>query len=451
MSAELSAWFADDGELAFAKRALVMPWRHRTPIDGADHAAVWAQLQATPRRPGKGLAYVHVPFCANHCLFCGFYQNRWDEAASRPYTDRLIAEIEREADTALVQGAPIHAVYLGGGTPSALAAGDLARLITALRTRLPLAPDAEITVEGRIRHFDDARIDACLDAGANRFSIGIQSFDTRVRQRLGRNASRKQAIAFLDGLARRDRAAVVCDLIFGLPDQDDDVWARDLETVCALPLDGVDLYALNLLPTTPLSKAVELQRRSLSTPQARQRMYLAGVGRLADAGWMQLSNSHWARTTRERNLYNQSIKEGADCIAFGSGAGGSAHGVSYVVGGELAAYEARIDAGFKPVSSMARSDAWQRTRDVVTGGIERGRLDLHALPLDRRNAIADALVPLIANWHAAGLLGDAGPVLRLTPRGRFWANNLHAALNDIIPRLADNPNAARAARTGAEP
>ncbi|AOX99070.1 heme anaerobic degradation radical SAM methyltransferase ChuW/HutW [Jeongeupia sp. USM3] len=436
MSAELSAWFAEKGELAFAKRALVMPWRHRTPITEADHPAAWQRLQATPRHGRKGLAYVHVPFCANHCLFCGFYQNRWQEEASRPYTDRLIAEIEREADTGLVQGAPIHAVYLGGGTPSALAANDLARLITALRNHLPLAPDAEITVEGRIRHFDDARIDACLDAGANRFSIGVQSFDSHVRQRLGRQASGEQAAAFLEGLARRDRATVVCDLIFGLPDQDEAVWRRDLDTVCALPLDGVDLYALNLLPTTPLFKAVELQRRSLSSPQERQRMYLAGVARLADAGWAQLSNSHWARTTRERNLYNQLIKDGADCLAFGSGAGGSAHGVSYVVGGELAGYEAQIDAGLKPLSNMATSDAWQRTRDAVTGGIERGRLDLRTLPLDDAGIVAAQLQPLIANWHEAGLLADAGPVLRLTPRGRFWANNLHSALNELVPSLA---------------
>ncbi|MBM3115503.1 heme anaerobic degradation radical SAM methyltransferase ChuW/HutW [Jeongeupia naejangsanensis] len=446
MSAELNAWFAETGELAFPKRALVMPWRHRTPIDASEHATTWRQLQGRPRHGRKGLAYVHVPFCANHCLFCGFYQNRWQEEASRPYTDRLIAEIEREADTALVGSAPIHAVYLGGGTPSALAASDLARLITTLRTHLPLAPDAEITVEGRIRHFDDARIDACLDAGANRFSIGVQSFDTRVRQRLGRQASREQAIAFLESLAARDRAAVVCDLIFGLPDQDDDVWARDLETVCALPLDGVDLYALNLLPTTPLSKAVELQRRSLSTPQERQRMYLAGLGRLAEAGWQQLSNSHWARTTRERNLYNQLIKDGADCLAFGSGGGGSAHGISYVVDGTLAAYEEKIDAGLKPLSHLALSDPWQPAREAVTGGIERGRLDLSRLPVDDTATLIARLQPLLGNWHETGLLADAGPVLRLTPRGRFWANNLHAALNDLIPQLvAATLPAARAA------
>ncbi|MCV5283422.1 heme anaerobic degradation radical SAM methyltransferase ChuW/HutW, partial [Escherichia coli] len=82
----------------------------------------------------------------------------------------------------------IHAVYFGGGTPSALSAHDLARIITTLREKLPLAPDCEITIEGRVLNFDAERIDACLDAGANRFSIGIQSFNSKIRKKMARTS-----------------------------------------------------------------------------------------------------------------------------------------------------------------------------------------------------------------------------------------------------------------------
>ena len=141
---------------------------------------------------------------------------------------------------------------------------------------MPLAPDCEITVEGRILNFDDERIDACLEAGTNRFSIGIQTFDTRVRQRMGRRASRKEAIQFLRKLGERDRAAVVCDLMFGLPEQTPESWREDLQIVRDLPLDGVDLYALNLLPSTPLGKAVENKRVSLPDVTQRRDFYLEG-------------------------------------------------------------------------------------------------------------------------------------------------------------------------------
>lgn len=160
------------------------------------------------------LAY---PFLRNTLYFLRFYQNRFEEDHCARYTNALLREIEMEADSALHQSAPIHAVYFGGGTPSALSARDLARIITALRDKLPLAPDCEITIEGRVLNFDDARIDACLDAGANRFSIGIQSFNSRIRKKMARTSDGPTAMAFMQGLVKRDRAAVVCDLLFGLP------------------------------------------------------------------------------------------------------------------------------------------------------------------------------------------------------------------------------------------
>jgi len=435
MDYDFTPHYAEAGELAFPRRASAMPWAHRTPLPPTEIGQRWQQLQKQPRVGRKGLAYVHIPFCANHCLFCGFYANRWQEQNSRPYTNRLIAEIETGSQQPLTTSSPIHAVYLGGGTPSALAPDDLFRLIQALRQHLPLTPDAEITVEGRIQHFDGARIDACLAAGANRFSIGVQSFDSTVRQQLGRKSDRRTAITFLERLAARDQAAVVCDLIFGLPGQDEKVWQADLDTVCALPVDGVDLYSLALLPSAPLAKAVQLGRRTIAGPTQRLQHYLQGHVRLAREGWMQLSNSHWARTTRERNLYNQLIKQGADCLAFGSGAGGHVAGLSYVVQPTLADYEITIDRGEKPLAMMALADGWQPLREAVIGGIEAGRLDLAALPLESANELVSLLAPLLSQWQQIGLLEDAGAVLRLTPTGRFWANNLHVALNQVITTL----------------
>lgn len=284
-------------------------------------APTWQNVisQSAPSR--KRLVYLHIPFCATHCTFCGFYQNRFEEDRCTRYTNALLREIEMEADSPLHQSAPIHAVYFGGGTPSALAAQDLASIITTLRERLPLAPDCEITIEGRVLNFDDERIDACLDAGANRFSIGIQSFNSKIRKKMARTSDGASAIAFMEGLVRRDRAAVVCDLLFGLPGQDAKLWGKDLAIARDIGLDGVDLYALNLLPNTPLGKAVETGRTSVPSPAERRDLYLQGCDFMDQAGWRCISNSHWARTTRERNLYNLLIKQGADCLAFGSGAG----------------------------------------------------------------------------------------------------------------------------------
>ena len=120
---------ADPVRDAFAARRAVMPWRSRRPLPAGEVEATWARLLADRRAAGPRLAYVHVPFCANHCLFCGFYRNAYTPQAATAYTDLVIAEIEREADAPAVAAQPVEAVYLGGGTPSALSADEVEEVV----------------------------------------------------------------------------------------------------------------------------------------------------------------------------------------------------------------------------------------------------------------------------------------------------------------------------------
>lgn len=430
MNIDLMPYHARLGPLPFPKRWATMPWRDSRPLPAESLHDSWQALLQNALPRNKRLLYLHIPFCATHCTFCGFYQNPLKPDSTERYTDYLLRELGMEADSPLLQGGPIHAIYFGGGTPSALSAQQLHLIISQLRKILPLAPDCEITVEGRIFNFDDERIDACLEAGANRFSIGVQTFNTRIRQRMGRKADRDQTIRFLTDLASRDRAAVVCDLMFGLPHQTPETWQEDLAIVRQLPLDGVDLYALNLLPTTPLAKSVENNRVELPTLAQQCDFYCSGADSLAQAGWHQLSNSHWARTTRERNLYNLLIKQGADCLALGSGAGGSLQGHAYMQHRSLDNYYRLIDSGQKPLMMMTQASGEHPWRAKLQSGIEVGRLDLSELV-----ANPNPLMPLIAQWHQCHLLKDNSFCLRLTDSGRFWASNMMQALQHLIPSL----------------
>ncbi|HEN3609469.1 TPA: heme anaerobic degradation radical SAM methyltransferase ChuW/HutW [Yersinia enterocolitica] len=430
MNIDLMPYHARQGPLPFPKRWATMPWRDSRPLPAESLEDNWQALLQKALPPNKRLLYLHIPFCATHCTFCGFYQNPLQTDSTARYSDYLLRELSMEASSPLLQGGPIHAIYFGGGTPSALSAQQLHSIISQLRKSLPLAPDCEITVEGRIFNFDDERIDACLEAGANRFSVGIQTFNTRIRQRMGRKASRDEAIHFLTNLASRDRAAVVCDLMFGLPHQTAETWQEDLAIVRQLPLDGVDLYALNLLPTTPLAKSVENNRIELPTLAQQCDFYCSGAESLAQAGWHQLSNSHWARTTRERNLYNLLIKQGADCLVLGSGAGGSLQGHAYMQHRSLDNYYRLIDNGQKPLMMMTQASGEHPWRAKLQSGIEVGRLDLSELITDPY-----PLMPLIAQWHQSHLLKDDSFCLRLTDSGRFWASNIMQALQNIIPSL----------------
>ncbi|MEB2343886.1 MAG: heme anaerobic degradation radical SAM methyltransferase ChuW/HutW [Deltaproteobacteria bacterium] len=414
---------------AFARRAPLVPWRGQRPVPADALEEAWQRLIGTPAPRGKRVAYVNVPFCANHCLFCGFYRGPAQPARIAGYASLVIEELERERAAAGVARAPVHALYLGGGTPSALPAGELHHLLRALRGALPLAPDCEITVEGRWLGFDAEKVDACLEAGANRFSIGVQSFDTAVRRSQGRRASRDELLRFLAELVDRDRAAIVADLLIGLPGQTPDTWQDDLRACIDLELDGVDLYPLNVYPATPLAGAIAAGKSGPALPLPEQgALYREGARVLEDAGWRQISNSHWARATRERNLYNLLIKQGADCLGYGAGAGGSLAEHSYALAAELEAYAALVRAGRKPLRAIREPDADERLQQHLAAQLEVGRLDLATLGPDARERAG----ALVGQWQRAGLLEGAGPRLRLTVAGRFWAPNLARGLRDVL-------------------
>lgn len=418
-SRPIEAWLRPGDALpaAFDKRQALMPMWGAQPLAQPQWADAWQTMLATPIAE-RSLAYVHIPFCANRCVFCGFYRNAWQEQRGKPYVDRLIAELASEASQR-PPGGSVSALYLGGGTPTALAAADLARLLAAARQYLPLTADCEITVEGRISHFSPDKAQACLAAGANRLSIGVQSFDSRLRRRLGRQHGGEEAAGYLRQLCRRTQAVVVADLMFGLPGQDDAKWAHDIDTALSLGLSGLDLYAFNCFPGLPLNRMLE---KGVLPPlpglATQARHYAYAVRRLEDAGWTQLSNSHFASPdSRERNHYNRAIKSGRDCLAFGSGAGGCHSGHSYQVQGELADYLA-TPADSKPLGFIAGVGPQKQTLSLIQGALEQGTFSLAAF----------AAFPLMLNqlrrWQAQGLLTLRHDAVQLSIAGRFWAPTL---------------------------
>ena len=374
------------------------------------------------------LAYLHIPFCANHCVFCGFYRNAWKDSQSSVYTDKIIEEMAAEAEVRTGNG-KIRAVYFGGGTPTALLTEDLVRLIRACYQYLPLAEDCEFTIEGRMSHFDLEKAQACIEAGANRISIGVQTFNTAIRRRLGRKHSGDEAFEYLAKLCELD-AVIVADLMFGLPNQTDEVWQNDIARAAELPLSGLDTYAFNLYPMLPINRMIE--KGAFPTPpgfdiQADQYAYT--VETLLEKGWEQVSNSHFAYPGRgERNRYNTLIKSDIPCLAFGSGAGGNFGGFSYQVQGDLESYLA-TPKGEKNIAFMSGHSPNKALLSKVQHDIETGRLN--PLLFDGNKAAQK----LIAQWQEMQLFKepDSDGLIRLNTSGRYWSPTLIRKLMLTLP------------------
>ena len=412
---------------AFPERQALMPVWGGVPMPRPQWQNIWKK-KLPHATDVDALAYLHIPFCANHCVFCGFYRNAWKDSQSSVYTDKIIEEMAAEAEVRTGNG-KIRAVYFGGGTPTALLTEDLVRLIRACYQYLPLAEDCEFTIEGRMSHFDLEKAQACIEAGANRISIGVQTFNTAIRRRLGRKHSGDEAFEYLAKLCELD-TVIVADLMFGLPNQTDEVWQNDIARATELPLSGLDTYAFNLYPMLPINRMIE--KGAFPTPpgfdiQADQYAYT--VETLLEKGWEQVSNSHFAYPGRgERNRYNTLIKSDIPCLAFGSGAGGNFGGFSYQVQGDLESYLA-TPKGEKNIAFMSGHSPNKALLSKVQHDIETGRLN--PLLFDGNKTAQK----LIAQWQEMQLFKepDSDGLIRLNTSGRYWSPTLIRKLMLTLP------------------
>ncbi len=416
---------------AFEEKAVVHAGLGGRPVPREELPQLWEKLSAVPRA-GKTSAYVHIPFCQTKCLYCGFYANALKEEAAHAYAQALISEIRADRDLPLVKSGPVHSVYLGGGTPTGLSARDLKQLLTTLKACLPLANDCEITVEGRILNFDEEKMDACLEGGANRFSLGVQTFDTGVRKKLGRLADEGTILRQLELLKSKDQAAIIIDLIFGLPGQTMAHWESDLKTFLGMELDGVDLYQLITFKGGALDKAVTQGRVGPAAGKTqRSRMFKRGVEIMTDARYRRLSISHWGRAFRERNIYNLSMKQKTHCLAYGSGAGGNLSGHMVFMDGTLESYMKKAGREKPLLHAMAPSPHDALSRGIA-GELELGRLNLGDLGQRLEMNLETLFAPLVENWEAAGLVTRDRGWLELTLAGQFWETTMAQGMIDYF-------------------
>jgi oxygen-independent coproporphyrinogen-3 oxidase len=197
--------------------------------------------------------YVHMPWCIRKCPYCDFnsHEIAADQAPQDDYLGALIADLD--AALPLIWGRSVHSVFLGGGTPSLFTPAAIDRLLADLRARLKLAPDCEITLEANPGTFEKDRFRAYRQAGVNRLSLGVQSFDDQALRALGRVHDRGQALA-----AAREAAQCFdtfnLDLMYGLPGQDMAGLDADLQQALALEPPHLSIYHLTIEPNTYFAK-----------------------------------------------------------------------------------------------------------------------------------------------------------------------------------------------------
>lgn len=255
--------------------------------------------------------YVHWPWCVKKCPYCDFnsHESTPQEAA---YLDALIADLE--AALPAIWGRPIVSIFIGGGTPSLMSGATVDTLLAALRMRLPLLPEAEITLEANPGTVEAERFAAYRDAGVNRLSLGIQSFDDMKLAALGRIHSGNEARRAID-IARRHFERVNLDLMYALPEQTLAEAARDIDTAIASGVGHISAYHLTLEPNTAFHHAPP----PLPDDDLAADMQDMIEDRLASAGFAHYETSAFARPG-QRCQHNLNYWTFGDYLGIGAGA-----------------------------------------------------------------------------------------------------------------------------------
>jgi oxygen-independent coproporphyrinogen-3 oxidase len=259
--------------------------------------------------------YVHIPWCVRKCPYCDF--NSHERTGSLPEAEYL-ATLFRDLEASLPQvwGRRVVSIFIGGGTPSLFSPGSIDALLSGVRARLALDPQAEITLEANPGTVEAARFRGFRNAGVNRISIGVQSFDERMLAALGRIHSADEARRAIDAAAASfDNVNI--DLMYALPGQTPAMARADLDEALRFSLPHVSAYQLTIEPNTVFwSKPPALPEHDVAAD-----MQLAAEESLRAAGYEHYETSAFARPGR-RCRHNLNYWQFGDYLGIGAGAHG---------------------------------------------------------------------------------------------------------------------------------
>jgi oxygen-independent coproporphyrinogen-3 oxidase len=397
-------------------------------------AALAARAELARHNAAPPLAiYVHIPFCESVCYYCACNKvvTRHHDRATA-YLERLEQEIALHAQ-ALGPNQRVTQLHYGGGTPTFLSDEELTRLTRAITASFPLASDAECSIEVDPRTATPERLAHLRALGLNRISFGVQDFDPEVQQAVHRIQPAEQVEALMASARALGFVSINVDLIYGLPRQRPDNFARTIARVVALAPDRIALYGYAHLP-----ERFKTQRRIVSAdlPDGAARLAMLGhaIEAFGAAGFEYIGMDHFARPddelarakrngTLHRNFQGYTTQPDCDLLGLGVSAIGRV-GTTYAQNAKtVEGYEEAIGAGRFAIVRGLQLDADDvMRRRMIMDLMCRGRLDFAAVRaefgVDVPSDFADSLARL-APLAEHGLVRVGPDAVEVTPSGWY--------------------------------
>lgn len=306
--------------------------------------------------------YIHIPFCKTRCIYCDFYSTTRSELKER-YVRALCRELQMRRE--YLRGEAVETVYFGGGTPSQLAEEDFRQIFQALQEVYGLEHCREITLEANPDDLTEAYTVMLRRLPFNRISMGIQTFDDAMLKLLKRRHNAVQAIEAVDRCRRAGFDNISIDLIYGLPDETDERWRRDLQQVVALGVEHISAYHLTYEEGTRLYQLLQAHSICEVDEDSSLRFFSTLIDTLTAAGYEHYEISNFCRPGRH-SRHNTSYWQGIPYL----GCGPSAHSFDRRTRewnvASLEKYMCAIEAGGREYETECLDDVTRYNEYVMT-------------------------------------------------------------------------------------
>jgi oxygen-independent coproporphyrinogen-3 oxidase len=371
--------------------------------------------------------YIHIPFCRRKCPYCAFFSQEYSGEELNDYTELLCAEMSLVGNKTTTRPG-LDSIYFGGGTPSLLDSRHVARLIEKADHTFGLADHAEITLEANPGTVDYSRLADFRSAGVNRLSLGVQSFDDRMLETLGRIHTAQEAQEAFAAARRANFSNIGIDLINSLPGQTREMWRTDLDQALLLAPEHISVYGLTIEEDTRFAARYAENDPLLPDEDLSAEMFETADDLLVPRGYEHYEIANYARPGfRSRHNSGYWYRDGY--LGLGAGAHSYLHtpdyGIRFSNAANLEEYSKSLLKGELPrtdIMQLSRADAMAehmflglRMSDGVTSERFESRFG---------QALKEVFGQELENLQFQRLLSTDSAAVRLTRRGLLLSNQV---------------------------
>ena len=362
-------------------------------------------------------AYVHIPFCTQICYYCDFSKVFIKNQPVDAYLEHLIQE------TRSYEIGKLRTLYIGGGTPTALSAQQLAYLLTELPKVMDLSEVEEFTIEANPGDLDPDKIAVLKESQVNRVSLGVQTFDNKMLKKIGRSHQEQDIYDNIRHLKQAGFDNISIDLIYALPGQTMDQVKENVAKAIGLDIPHMSLYSLILENHTVFMNRMRRGKLPLPKEELEAEMFEYIIEELEKAGFEHYEISNFSKPGFE-SRHNLVYWDNAEYYGLGAGASGYVDGVRYKNHGPIRHYLEAVEAGKARITEEHLTLEEKMEEELFLGlrkktGVSKARFEeKFGISFDQRYG------QVVASLTEQGLLVPDDKQVRMTKRGLFLGDTV---------------------------